>query len=186
MPFIKTDFPGLMIFEPVVYEDSRGYFYESYNQKTCRVAGITNRFVQDNQSSSGYGVIRGLHYQLHPYAQAKLVRVLYGKILDVVVDIRVGSPTYKKVYSIELSAENKVQIFIPAGFAHGFSVLSEKAEIMYKCDRFYNKKSEGGIIYNDPELNIDWKIPEGKAVISEKDLVLPTFDQCRNNFEFLS
>lgn len=186
MPFTNTDFPGLMIFEPAVFKDSRGYFFESYNQRVCKEAGITTRFIQDNQSSSVFGVIRGLHYQLHPYAQAKLIRVLSGTIYDVVVDIRAGSPTYRKVFGIEISADNKIQLFIPAGFAHGFSVLSEKAEVLYKCDRFYNKKSEAGIRYNDPQLNIDWKIPAGKEIVSEKDKILPLFAECRNTFEFLT
>lgn len=141
-------------------------------------------FVQDNQSKSCYGVIRGLHYQLDPHAQSKLVRVLVGKILDVAVDIRKGSPTFGKVYSIELSAENKKQLYIPKGFAHGFSVLSETAEVLYKCDAFYSKESEGGIVYNDATLNIDWQIPADKAIVSEKDVVNPTFVDCRNNFVF--
>ncbi|MBI1344056.1 MAG: dTDP-4-dehydrorhamnose 3,5-epimerase [Terrimonas sp.] len=186
MPFNTTAFPGLIVFDPHIMKDDRGFFFEAYNALTFRAAGITNRFVQDNQSSSGYGVIRGLHYQLHPFAQAKLVRVLQGTIYDVVVDIRVGSPTYKKIFGIELSAENKKQLFIPAGYAHGFSVLSEQAEVLYKCDRFYNKKSEAGIRYNDPGLNIDWKIPGEKVIVSEKDINLPLFADCRNTFEFLT
>ena len=161
MPFIQTNIPGLIVFEPKIFEDSRGYFFESFNLQTFKAAGIEINFVQDNQSSSQYGVIRGLHYQLNPYAQAKLIRVLAGRILDVAVDIRKGSPTYGESFSIELSAENKKQLFIPVGFAHGFSVLSEQAEVFYKCDEFYNKESEGGIMYNDPSLNIDWKIPAG-------------------------
>ncbi|WP_315816865.1 dTDP-4-dehydrorhamnose 3,5-epimerase [Paraflavitalea speifideaquila] len=144
MPFIETGFSGLFVFEPVVFEDSRGYFYESYNEHTYLKQGISTRFVQDNQSSSSYGVIRGLHYQLAPYAQTKLVRVLKGLIIDVAVDIRKGSPTFGKVYALELSAENRKQLYIPAGFAHGFSVLSETAEVLYKCDAFYNKENEGG------------------------------------------
>lgn len=184
MPFTATDFPGLFVFEPKVFEDSRGYFFESYNENTFQEQGINIRWVQDNQSSSTYGVIRGLHYQLPPHAQTKLVRVLRGKILDVVVDIRQGSPTFGKYYSKVLSAKNKRQLLIPRGFAHGFSVLSEKAEVMYKCDGFYNKESEGGIIYNDPALAIDWRIPEGEAIVSEKDLALPTLADCRNSFVF--
>jgi dTDP-4-dehydrorhamnose 3,5-epimerase len=146
--------------------------------------GITTRFVQDNQSSSVYGVIRGLHFQNPPHAQTKLVRVLKGKILDVAVDIRKGSPAYGKVLSIELSAENKRQLYIPKGFAHGFSVLSETAEVLYKCDTFYNKESDGGIIYNDPALNIDWQIPADKAIISEKDSKLPHLADLKNDFKF--
>jgi dTDP-4-dehydrorhamnose 3,5-epimerase len=140
--------------------------------------------VQDNQSKSSFGVIRGLHYQLNPHAQTKLVRVLSGKIQDVVVDIRVGSPTYGKAFSIELSSENNKQLLIPKGFAHGFSVLSETAEVIYKCDEFYNKESEAGILYNDAALNIDWQIPAYKAIISDKDLQQPTLLNCKNNFVF--
>ncbi len=184
MPFIKTDLPGLVVFEPAVYGDSRGYFFESYNEKVFSEAGIHTRFVQDNQSRSAYGVIRGLHYQLDPHAQTKLVRVLSGSILDVVVDLRKGSPSYGKLLSIELSAENKIQLLIPKGFAHGFSVLSETAEVLYKCDSFYHKESEAGIIYNDPSLDIDWKIPAAEMIISEKDLKNPLFANCKNNFVF--
>lgn len=184
MPFIQTPIPDLLVFEPKIFEDSRGYFFESYNLKTFQAEGISINFVQDNQSSSNHGVIRGLHYQLNPYAQVKLIRVLAGSILDVAVDIRKGSPTFGKSFSVELSAENKKQLFIPSGFAHGFSVLSEQAEVFYKCNSFYNKESEAGILYNDPSLNIDWKAPAGKEIISEKDLRLPLFADCRNNFEY--
>lgn len=186
MPFHKTDFPGLFVFEPKVFEDSRGYFFESYNEKIFMEQGIDIRWIQDNQSSSTYGVIRGLHFQLPPFAQTKLIRVLKGKILDVVVDIRKGSPMYGKVFTIKLSAKNKKQLLIPAGFAHGFSVLSEKAEVMYKCDAYYNPASEGGIIYNDAELSIDWQIPEEDAVVSEKDLTLQNLAQYDNSFVFES
>ena len=185
MPFTQTSIPGLLIFDPKVFEDSRGYFYESYNQEVFRAAGINIDFVQDNQSSSQYGVIRGLHYQLNPYAQVKLIRVLSGRVLDVAVDIRRGSPGFGESFSIELSAENKKQLFIPAGFAHGFSVLSEQAEVLYKCDSFYNKESEAGILFKDPSLHIDWKIPPGKEIISEKDNGLPLFAECRNNFIYI-
>jgi len=184
MPFIQTHISNLVVFEPKVIEDSRGYFFESFNLQTFRAEGIDINFVQDNQSSSNRGVIRGLHYQLDPYAQVKLIRVLSGRILDVAVDIRKGSPTFGESFSIELSAENKKQLFIPAGFAHGFSVLSDQAEVFYKCDSFYNKESEAGILYNDPSLNIDWEIPAGKEIISEKDKGLPLFAKCRNNFIF--
>lgn len=184
MAIIKTAFPGLIIFKPVVLKDSRGYFFESYSESVFQAEGIITRFVQDNQSKSSFGVIRGLHYQLNPYAQTKLVRVLSGKILDVVVDIRTGSPTYGKVFSLEISAENNKQLLIPKGFAHGFSVLSETAEVMYKCDEFYNKESEAGILFNDATLNIDWQIPTGKAVISEKDQLQPSLLNCKNNFVF--
>jgi dTDP-4-dehydrorhamnose 3,5-epimerase len=184
MPFHKTDIPGLLVFEPKVFEDSRGYFFEAYNEQVFRNEGIELRFVQDNQSKSSYGVIRGLHYQLHPNAQFKLVRVLQGSILDVAVDLRKGSPAFGKHIAMELSAENKKQFLIPPGFAHGFSVLSDTAIVFYKCNALYNKESEAGILYNDPALNIDWKIPAGKEVISEKDLQQPLFEDCRNNFEF--
>jgi dTDP-4-dehydrorhamnose 3,5-epimerase len=184
MPFIDTSFPGLFIFEPRVFEDSRGYFFESFNDRIFRDQGIHTQWVQDNQSSSSYGVIRGLHYQLPPNAQTKLVRVLHGEILDAVVDIRKGSPMFGKAFTVVLSAENKKQLLVPKGFAHGFSVLSPKAEVLYKCDGFYNKESEGGIIYNDPSLQIDWKIPADIAIISDKDLVLPDLADCRNSFEF--
>lgn len=184
MPFIKTSIPGLLIFEPKVFEDNRGYFFESYSEKAFTEAGIDVDFVQDNQSRSAYGVIRGLHYQLNPHAQTKLVRVLSGNILDIAVDMRKGSPTFGQSFGIELSAENKKQLLVPRGFAHGFSVLSETAEILYKCDAFYNKESEAGIIYNDSFLNIDWKIPAAKAIVSGKDQQLPAFADCVNNFEF--
>jgi dTDP-4-dehydrorhamnose 3,5-epimerase len=182
MPFYKTHIEDLLIFEPQVFEDSRGYFFEAYNEEVFQQFGLSIKFVQDNQSSSSYGVIRGLHYQLNPYAQTKLVRVLEGAILDVAVDIRKDSPTYGKHFSLELSAANKKQLLVPAGFAHGFSVLSEKAVVLYKCDKLYNKASEAGILYNDPALEIDWKIPHDNALISEKDQKLPLFNQSLNNF----
>jgi len=184
MPFFKTEFAGLLIFEPAVYKDSRGYFFESYNEKTFLNENIDLRFVQDNQSSSSYGVVRGLHYQLSPHAQTKLVRVLTGTIVDIAVDIRKNSPTFSKVFSIELSAENKKQLLIPPGFAHGFSVLSERAEVLYKCDDFYDKESETGIRYDDPQLRIDWKIPDDKIIVSEKDQQLPLLAHSKNNFVF--
>lgn len=184
MPFTKTDIPGLLIFEPMVFEDNRGCFFESYNENVFRQQGIDIRWVQDNQSVSYYGVIRGLHYQLPPFAQSKLVRVNRGKILDVVVDIRKGSPTFGKTWCEVLSAKNRRAIFVPRGFAHGFSVLSKRADVIYKCDTFYNKESEAGIIYNDAELNIDWQLPAESIIISEKDKKLPTFAQCSNSFVF--
>ena len=184
MPFTKTEFPGLLIFEPKIWEDERGYFFESYNQNVFNDEGIELNFVQDNQASSGYGVIRGLHYQLNPFAQTKLIRALSGSILDVAVDIRKNSPTYGKVYSIVLSAENKKQLLVPKGFAHGYSVLSNSAEVFYKCDEFYNKESEGGIAYNDITLHIDWGIDKNKAIISEKDMKHPSLQECRNNFVY--
>jgi len=184
MPFTETDFPGLLIFEPRVFNDDRGYFFESYNENTFSAGGVTMKFVQDNQARSTYGVIRGLHFQLAPYAQTKLIRALSGSILDVVVDVRQGSPMYGKVYSIELSAENKKQLLVPKGFAHGYSVLSETAEVLYKCDAFYSKESEGGLLYKDPALAIDWRIPVEKAVVADKDLVLPGLRDCIANFIF--
>ena len=184
MPFHTCDIKGLIVIEPKVFEDSRGYFFEAYNQGLFQTNGVLPVFVQDNQSRSTYGVIRGLHYQLNPYAQSKLVRVLEGTILDVAVDIRKNSPTYGQHFSIELSAENKKQLFLPAGFAHGFSVLSETAIVLYKCDAFYNKQSEGGIRYNDESLNIDWKINPKEAIVSDKDVELPFFKDATSNFEF--
>jgi len=184
MPFIKTIFPGLEIFEPVIFEDSRGYFFESYNEKIFSLQGINISFVQDNQASSVYGVIRGLHYQMNPHAQTKLIRVLSGSIIDVALDIRRNSPTYGRAFTIELSSENKKQLLIPKGFAHGYSVISEMAEVFYKCDEFYNKEFEGGIDYKDKALNIDWKIPANKAIISEKDSHYPTLEKTNNTFVF--
>ena len=182
MPFLTCHLQGIIIVEPAVFEDSRGYFFEAYNEKLFHQNGITCQFVQDNQSHSGYGVVRGLHYQLNPYAQSKLIRVLEGKILDLAIDIRKSSPTYGQHFSLEISAENKKQLFIPAGFAHGFSVLSETATVLYKCDAFYNKQNEAGIRFDDADLNIDWKIEKGKEIISEKDLQLPSFKNATINF----
>lgn len=186
MAFEKTGFPGLLIYHPAVFEDKRGYFFESYNQKTFFADGLDIQFIQDNQASSSFGVIRGLHYQKNPFAQTKLIRVLSGKIIDVAVDIRKNSPTYGKAYSIELSDENKKQLLIPKGFAHGYSVISKTAEVFYKCDTFYNKESEGGIVWNDPGLNINWKVPVESAVISEKDSNYPPLSGSDNNFVFNS
>jgi dTDP-4-dehydrorhamnose 3,5-epimerase len=179
MPFQETPFPGLMIFEPKVWGDERGYFYESYNERTFQQAGIPNKFVQDNQARSTFGVLRGLHFQFGAFEQAKLVRVIEGECLDVVVDIRKESQTYGKWYSIRLSAENKKQLFIPRGFAHGYVVLSETAEFFYKCDNFYSKEHEGAIMYNDPSLGIDWEIDLSKAILSEKDKMNPAFEKLR-------
>lgn len=184
MNVTHCDIPGLLIITPKVFEDSRGFFFEAFNHKPFAEAGITANFVQDNQSKSSYGVIRGLHYQLNPHAQAKLVRVLEGRILDVAVDMRKGSPTYGQHFSIELSDQNKAQLFIPPGFAHGFSVLSQTATVLYKCDAYYSKESEGGICYNDPQIGINWGIEEGKAIVSEKDILLPSFSDAVSNFVF--
>lgn len=182
MNIIETFIQGLFIIEPKVFADSRGYFYESYNQSRMSEAGIDCKFVQDNESKSIYGVIRGLHYQLEPKSQTKLVRVLDGSIYDIAVDVRKGSPTYGKSYGLELSAENKKQLLIPKGFAHGFSVLSQTAVVFYKCDEFYAPEYDAGILYNDPVLNIDWRIPADKVVISDKDRKLPLFREAENNF----
>ncbi len=182
MAFNETSLPGVIVFEPVVYPDERGFFFETYNKQLFLSNNISNEFVQDNQSYSVYGVIRGLHYQKEPYAQAKLVRVLHGEIMDVVLDLRAGSPGFGKTYEVRISAENKKQIFVPKGFAHGFSVLSETAVISYKCDQFYNKHSEAGIRFNDTVLNINWQIPPDKALISEKDTHLPAFDPSISDF----
>ena|SRR5271166_536997 len=179
-----TGIPGLCILEPVVYEDSRGYFYESFNEDKLREKGLSYAFVQDNQSKSIYGVIRGLHYQLDPYAQTKIIRVLEGSIYDLVVDIRKGSPTFGKSFGIELTSDNKKQLYIPKGFAHGFSVLSHVAVILYKCDCLYAPGSEGGIRYDDPLLNIDWKINRSTAIVSQKDMNLPLLKDANYNFTF--
>lgn len=178
MEIIKTDIEGVLILKPHIFGDARGYFYESYNKKLLsELAPEIPEFVQDNQSYSTYGVVRGLHFQKAPYAQAKLVRVVSGKVLDVAVDLRAGSPTFGKHVSVELSGENHLQFFIPEGFAHGFSVLSHEVVFQYKCSRFYNKESEGGIIFNDPDLGIDWGIPQKDMILSPKDKVHPTFAQ---------
>jgi dTDP-4-dehydrorhamnose 3,5-epimerase len=177
-----TPFEDLLIVIPAVFEDERGYFFESYNKSTLSGLGIDIDFVQDNQSFSKKGTLRGLHYQNPPYSQTKLVSVLEGEIIDVVIDLRKGSPTYGISYSILLSAENKKQLLVPRGFAHGFSVVSEAAIVMYKCDNQYNKASEGGIRYNDPELNIKWGMDLKDAIVSEKDLVLPDFENCNSQF----
>ncbi len=184
MPFIKTGIPEVIIIEPKVFIDNRGYFYESYNRNLFNKEGITSDFVQDNQSRSTYGVLRGLHYQLYPYTQAKLVRVLFGKALDVAVDIRTGSPTCGKWVSVELSSENKRQLFIPRGFAHGFAVLSETVELLYKCDNFYKPDMERGIAYNDKILAIDWQIPLNDIIISDKDKANPSLDKVENNLVY--
>ncbi|NJL76373.1 MAG: dTDP-4-dehydrorhamnose 3,5-epimerase [Saprospiraceae bacterium] len=173
MPFLTTPIEGLIVFEPTVWRDERGYFYESYSLKTFMDSGITTTFIQDNQARSTYGVLRGLHYQAAPFAQAKLVRVLEGEVLDVVVDLRTHSNTYGHWYSIRLSAENQKQLFVPRGFAHGYVVLSEVATFFYKVDNYYSKASEGGLIFNDPSMNIDWQIDAKDVILSEKDKVLP-------------
>jgi len=184
MQFQETEFPGLIIIQPDIFKDNRGYFFESYNQKNFSKGNVNYNFLQDNQARSTYGIIRGLHYQLEPHAQTKLIRALSGTILDVVVDLRKGSPTFHKVFSIELSDQNKTQLLIPRGFAHGYSVLSEVAEVFYKCDAYYHKDSEAGVLWNDATLQIDWKVPADKVVVSEKDTLHPVIDNCKNNFSF--
>lgn len=176
MKVFKTEIDGVFIIEPVVFEDERGYFFESYNKENLKAQGIDYDFIQDNQSKSRYGTIRGIHFQKGEYAQAKLVRVLEGTVLDVAVDLRRGSPTFGKHVAVELSAENRRQLMIPRGFGHGFSVLSETAVFAYKCDNVYNKASEGGLRYDDPALGIDWKIDPSKAILSEKDKVNPLLE----------
>ena len=183
MNFIPTKLEGCFVIEPKIFNDERGYFLESYNEKTFQ-NGIGNQvqFVQDNQSCSSKGVLRGLHYQTGEHAQAKLVRVLQGEVLDVVVDLRVEQPTYKQTFLIELSEENKKQLFVPPGFAHAFVVLSKTAYVLYKCDEYYSKVSEGGIRFDDPELNIDWNLPLTDLIVSGKDLELPFLNQLNYGF----
>ena len=169
MKVIDTEIEGLVILEPQVFGDDRGYFFESFSLKRFEEKVSKTVFVQDNESKSKYGVLRGLHYQLPPYTQAKLVRVVKGRVLDVAVDIRKGSPTFGKHVAVELSEENKLQFFLPKGFAHGFAVLSEEAIFQYKCDEYYAPDHEGAIRYDDPELGIDWKLPVEDIILSEKD-----------------
>ncbi len=184
MQIEETGIPGLLIISPPVHHDDRGYFFESYSKQSLSREGVDVVFVQDNQASSTYGVMRGLHYQAPPYAQTKLVRALSGEILDVVVDIRKYSPAYGQVYSIILSADNKKQLLVPQGFAHGYAVLSPTAEVLYKCDHFYNKASEGGINLNDADLHIDWKINKSDQIISQKDLDLQPLALLQTPFIF--
>ena len=180
MNLVATKLKGCYIIEPKIFYDERGYFMESFNEDTFQKAtGTQIHFVQDNQSYSSKGVLRGLHYQTGAHAQAKLVRVLNGEVLDIAVDIRPGSKTFGEHVAVVLSGENQKQFFVPRGFAHGFLVLSERASFFYKCDNFYNKESEGGIIYNDPALQIDWRFPESELIISEKDAVQPTIENAK-------
>ena len=184
MTIEESPIKGCFVIQPSVFEDHRGYFYESFNQKLLDEAlGYSPQFVQDNQSQSSYGVLRGLHLQIGKWAQAKLIRAVEGQILDVVVDVRIDSPQFGEHFSMELSAENKQQIFLPRGFAHGFAVLSDKATIHYKADNYYNKESESGLLYNDPKLNIDWQVPSEAIITSEKDLVLPDLVKFREVLE---
>ena len=182
MEIIKTPIPDLLIIKPRVFGDPRGFFCETYNEKTFLEAGIDLRFCQDNQSKSSYGVIRGLHYQLNPQSQTKLVSAAVGSVWDVAVDLRKNSPTFGQWFGVELTEENHLQFLIPQGFAHGFSVLSETALFTYKCDNFYSPTFERGIMYNDLDLTIDWKIPADKAIISEKDTKHPLFKEADMNF----
>lgn len=177
MNFIKISLDGVYIVEPVIFRDARGFFFESYHQKLFEEAGIHYSFVQDNQSRSEFGTIRGLHFQKGEYVQAKLVRVLQGRVLDVIVDLRMGSPTFGQYFAIELSDENNRQLLIPRGFGHGFSVLSEFAVFSYKCDNYYKPESEGSIRFDDPNLAIDWRVDTGKSILSDKDKKAPSFQE---------
>lgn len=184
MEVIKTDIEGVVIIEPRIFKDERGYFYESFSQREFEEKVCRTTFVQDNQSKSSYGVLRGLHFQKPPYCQSKLVRCIKGAVLDVAVDIRKGSPTFGKHVAVELTEENHRQFFVPRGFAHGFAVLSEEAVFQYKCDNFYCKESEGAIAWNDPALNIDWRIPADKILLSEKDRLSKNIDEAEYLFDF--
>lgn len=183
MEIIKTKIEGVVILEPRIFRDARGYFFESFSQREFeeKVCGTT--FVQDNESYSSYGVVRGLHFQKPPFTQAKLVRVIKGAVLDIAVDLRTSSPTYGQHVAVELTEENHRQLFIPHGFAHGFAVLSDEVLFQYKCDNYYAPKSEGGILWNDPQLNIDWRIPADKIILSEKDTKHPLFKDYLSDFE---
>lgn len=182
MQITQTNIQDLVVLEPKVFPDARGYFFESFNNKVLIENGLNYNFVQDNQSKSCYGVIRGLHFQTPPHAQSKLIRVIEGEIYDVAVDLRKDSETFGKWFGIKLSAENKKQLLVPKGFAHGFSVTSKEAVVMYKCDDYYAPGCEGGIIYNDPTLNIDWQIEQGKEIISDKDSLLPQIKDLNSPF----
>jgi len=182
MEVINTRFPGLLIVKPRIFTDQRGYFFEGYNEKVFRDHGITHSFVQDNQSRSAFGTIRGLHYQLDPFAQTKLLRVIEGHILDIAVDLRRNSPAFGEHMSIELTGENQLQVLVPKGFAHGFAVLSQTAIVLYKCDNLYHAAAERGIHYKDPVLKIDWKLEGKDIIVSERDAVFPCFKGAEMNF----
>lgn len=182
MEIIKTEIEGVVIIEPRIFKDDRGYFFESFSEKNFQEQVCKTGFVQDNESKSSYGVLRGLHFQKPPYAQSKLVRVVQGAVLDVAVDIRKGSPTYGKHVAVELSAENKRQFFVPRGFAHGFVVLSDEVIFQYKCDNYYSSAHEGGIAWNDSYLNIDWKVTAENIVLSEKDKKNTAFREFKSEF----
>lgn len=183
MEIITTPIEGLLIIEPKVFHDARGYFVETYNEQRYREAGIDAQFVQDNQSCSSFGVVRGLHFQRPPYTQAKLVCCTQGRVLDVAVDLRKGSKTFGQWFSVELTEENHRQFFIPRGFAHGFSVLSEKAVFTYKCDNLYHPEADGGLLLSDPALNIDWQVPVEQRIISDKDTKHPLLKDLDNPFK---
>ena len=183
MNVIQTEIPGVVIIEPRVFGDSRGYFFESFSEKNFKEQVADVDFVQDNQSKSCYGVVRGLHFQKPPHAQSKLVRVVKGRVLDVAVDLRKGSPTYGKHVAVELTEDNHRQFFIPRGFAHGFAVLSEEAIFQYKCDNYYAPQSEGAVAWDDPDLGINWGVPQDKAILSEKDLKHPRLKDLDSPFE---
>ncbi len=186
MKIVKTPLLGLLVIEPDYFEDSRGYFFETWQQERYKAVGIDALFVQDNESKSVRGVVRGLHYQMDPAAQAKLVRVIYGKVFDVAVDLREGSPTFGQWFGVELDGDNKKQMFIPCGFAHGFSVLSETAVFAYKCSAFYHRDSERSIHPFDQRLNIDWKLNGIDPIVSDKDNLAPSFDNAEKNFNFIA
>lgn len=185
MRILKTDIEGVYIIEPRLFEDERGYFFEAFSErKFAELTGIETRFVQDNESRSAKGVVRGLHFQLPPHAQSKLVRVVRGKILDIAVDIRRGSPTFGHYVAVELSEHNHRQLFIPRGFAHGFSVLEGDAIVEYKCDNYYAPETEGAIRWNDPTLAIDWKVADNEAIVSAKDKKNSLFEECEALFDY--
>jgi dTDP-4-dehydrorhamnose 3,5-epimerase len=183
MEVIKSNIDGVVIIEPRIFADERGYFFEAFSEREFAEKVCNCRFVQDNEAKSSYGVVRGLHFQQPPHAQSKLVRVVKGKILDVVVDIRKSSPTFGRHIAVELSAENHRQLFIPQGFAHGYAVLSEEAIVEYKCDDFYHPECEGGIAWNDATIGVDWQVPADKIILSERDKNHPTLAECNKLFE---
>ncbi len=184
MEIRETGIAGLLVIKPKIFEDERGYFFESFNEADLEKVGHPFHFIQDNQSKSLYGVVRGLHYQLEPKAQTKFVRVLEGSIWDVAVDLRKNSPTFLQWKGVELSAENKMQMLVPRGFAHGFSVLSEEAVVLYKCDEFYAPDFETGIRYDDPEIGIDWKVKPEDRILSGRDLAMPSLQKATMNFQY--
>ena len=182
MQLQKTSIEGLVVIQPRVFQDARGYFFESYSKRVFEEEVRAVNFVQDNESKSSYGVLRGLHFQKPPYAQSKLVRVIFGRVLDVAVDIRKGSPTYGQWLAVELTGEKQNQLFIPRGFAHGFSVLSDEAVFQYKCDNFYHPESEGAVAWDDPQLGIDWQLPKEHIILSQKDTHHPLLSEIESPF----